>query len=252
MIHKTWEEFWGPLLLLRFHLDNPERWKARKRRAQWLFDQLSLQAGAKILNLGCGDGVLDICLAELGAEVTGVDRLRSVLKHASSEGAQHSVQFVESDLREVAFAPSTFDVVCLFEVIGLMNAVDDAILLERAAGWLRPGGHLLIDCQKEPQEALSHWERHFSDGVLSVALSYDPTTRTQTFEPTFQTSDGSLVDLVDPYDETRGKHSGIRRHLYTKPTLVSMLIKAGLESTEIPHYERPHLFLLRGTKPFRT
>lgn len=251
VVHKTWEEFWGPLLLVRFHTGNPERWEARKRRAQWLFDQVSLQSGAHVLNLGCGDGVLDICLAELGTKVIGVDCLRSVLKLARIEGAQHSIQFVEGDLREISFAPDIFDVVCLFEVVGLMNAVDDAKLLERASRWLRPGGHLLVDCQKEPQENPSCWERQFSDGVLSVALSYNPSTRTQTLEPTFQRSDGILIDLVDPYDQTRGEHSGIRRHLYTRPDLISIMVRAGLEVAEIPHYERPHLFLLRGTKPFR-
>ena len=67
---KTWEQFWGPLLLCRFHEGNPERWSKREARADWLFRALDLMPGARILDLGCGDGILDICLARLGGQVT--------------------------------------------------------------------------------------------------------------------------------------------------------------------------------------
>ena len=36
---------WGPLMLLQFHQANPQRWTARRERAQYVFDCLYLRAG---------------------------------------------------------------------------------------------------------------------------------------------------------------------------------------------------------------
>ena len=251
LVHKTWEEFWGPLFLVRFHAENQEGPEvARKRRAQWMFDLLDLQSGSKVLNLGCGDGILDICLAKIGAKVIGVDRLRSVLKQAHIEGAEHPVHFVVGDIRDISFFSNAFDVVCLFEVAGLMNATDDKKLIKKVFEWIRPGGHFLIDCPKEPEELSSYGERIFSDGLLSMSWSYDPETRMQSGEPKFHRFDSITIDLVDPYDPSRAEHSGLRRYLYTPTELTCFMNDAGLEVTEAPHFERPHLFLLKGTKPY--
>jgi len=55
-VHETWDSFWGPLLLLRFHADNPERWSVRETRAKDLWTLLDLSEGDRVVDLGCGDG----------------------------------------------------------------------------------------------------------------------------------------------------------------------------------------------------
>ena len=78
-VQRTWDEFWAERLVLRFHAYNPQRWAARRERAQWLFGLLQLTHGSRIVDLGCGDGILDICLYQLGARVTAVGRTASLI-----------------------------------------------------------------------------------------------------------------------------------------------------------------------------
>ena len=71
--YKAWDEFWALFLQVTFHQNNPERWSVREKRALWCQAQLSAKTGDTILNVGCGDGLVDICLSRLGIKVTAVD-----------------------------------------------------------------------------------------------------------------------------------------------------------------------------------
>jgi 2-polyprenyl-3-methyl-5-hydroxy-6-metoxy-1,4-benzoquinol methylase len=64
---------------------------------------LALIEGSKLLDLGCGDGLLDIWLARWGNDVTAVDRNSSVIGHAMTEDDTKKVTFVTNDLRDVDF-----------------------------------------------------------------------------------------------------------------------------------------------------
>ena len=82
MEYKTFDEFWGEFLQVTFHLENSERWTARERRAKWALNYLNSPVNSKILNLGCGDGLLDIWLSRMGMIMTSVDRNSKVLQLA--------------------------------------------------------------------------------------------------------------------------------------------------------------------------
>jgi SAM-dependent methyltransferase len=235
MIHKTWNEFWGPLLMIQFHEGNPELWSVRRSKAEWIYNTLRLPGEARVLDLGCGDGMLDICLAELGATVRGVDRLTSVLDQARTQAGPHPVEFIEADLRKISLPAKSFDAVLLLEVVGLMNREEDSRLIARAYAWLRPGGQLLVDCPCEPAVLQDQWTREFPDGRLRVSHSYHPTCRIQRIEPTFRRPDGVTFDLLDPYDPSRGSEPGVSRYLYPVDELRRMLSGAGFTVQQIPH-----------------
>lgn len=245
--HRTWNDFWGPLLMVRFHEGNPKKWDLRRSKAEWLFENIDLRRGAHVLDLGCGDGILDICLAELGAVVTGVDRLSSVLNHARKEEGASSVDFVEADLQSLSIPEVTYDLVLLLEVAGLMSRADDNRLISRAHGGLRKGGKLLIDCPCEPTERQESWTREFPDGVLEVTHSYDVESRMQHIDVEFSTSDGEVLDLWDPYDPSRAPHSGVMRYLYSSQELGSMLCDAGFRVKELEHFSSREHYLLEAT-----
>jgi SAM-dependent methyltransferase len=128
----------------------------RRWRASWLGritdaleEQLILElvgppAGLRILDVGCGDAVLAVSLAQRGALVTGVDAEPGMLAagRARAEASGIAPQLVQGDIRALPFADSSFDIVL---AVTILCFVDDAARAVREmARVLRPGGHLVI------------------------------------------------------------------------------------------------------------
>lgn len=77
--------------------------------------------GLKILDVGCGGGLLSEALSRLGAEVTSVDPSQASIdvarKHASVDPLTATINYRKSTVGEVADSGEKFDVVCSLEVI---------------------------------------------------------------------------------------------------------------------------------------
>ncbi|MDP7067258.1 MAG: class I SAM-dependent methyltransferase [Acidimicrobiales bacterium] len=242
MTQKTWNEFWGEFLLVEMHRDNPIRWSSREERAAWIVDRLGLSSGAAVLGLGCGDGFLEICLGRLGMRVTGVDRLEEVLALARKEVQGEEVEFLAADLRELECRPNSYDAVLIIETLGLMSKEDDADLISRVATWLKPGGGLLADCPKGSEGPDSKGTRAspVPGGRLTMTWNYDPRFRIQSITPRFERDDGTTIELMDPYDPSRGSVEGILRYIYPISELRSMLNEHGLVPEEVEHFSSPN------------
>ena len=110
----------------------------------WWREQLAsrLHDGARVLELGCGAGLLDTrALAERFA-VTGVD-----ISGEQIERARRSVPtatFLHGDLTELDLAPESFDAVASFFVFNHVPRDLLSGLFERIHRWLVPGGLFLV------------------------------------------------------------------------------------------------------------
>ena len=105
------------------------------------FDSL---AGLRILDIGCGGGLLSEPMARLGAEVAGADaeepNIRAARGHAEESGL--AIDYVHARAEDLAEWGETFDAILAMEVI---EHVDDAHQFIAACGaLLRPQGAIVF------------------------------------------------------------------------------------------------------------
>jgi cyclopropane fatty-acyl-phospholipid synthase-like methyltransferase len=100
----------------------------------------TLDRGARVLELGCGDGRTSKRLARR-FDVVGVDLSIEQLRLARA--AVPEAAFIHADLIELDFAEGAFDAVTAFYSFMHVPRDQHPELLGRIRGWLRPGGLFL-------------------------------------------------------------------------------------------------------------
>jgi SAM-dependent methyltransferase len=101
-------------------------------------------AGRRVLDIGCGDGVLACALAARGARVLGVDADLDMLAAARQRAANlcPDAEFTEARAERLPFPDASFDVVVAVTVLCFVSDADAAV--REMIRVLRPGGRLVI------------------------------------------------------------------------------------------------------------
>ncbi|MBS4432173.1 bifunctional 2-polyprenyl-6-hydroxyphenol methylase/3-demethylubiquinol 3-O-methyltransferase UbiG [Pectobacterium punjabense] len=120
------------------HRINPLRLGYISRRAEGLF-------GKKVLDVGCGGGILAESMAREGADVTGLDMGAEPLDvarlHALESGI--TVDYVQETVEAHAHAhPGLYDVVTCMEM--LEHVPDPHSVVQACAKLVKPGGHVFF------------------------------------------------------------------------------------------------------------
>ncbi len=101
--------------------------------------------GARVLDVGCGGGLLSESMAREGAQVTAIDLAPDLLKVARLHGLESGIK---ADYRLVsvealaAEMPGAFDALTCMEM--LEHVPDPASILAACARLLKPGGRLVV------------------------------------------------------------------------------------------------------------
>ena len=113
-------------------------------RLEWIDRQAAIP-GKRVLDIGCGGGILAESMAAKGALVTGIDLSEKALKvarlHQLETGVQLDYRLIAAeDL--AAEQPEAFDVVTCMEM--LEHVPDPASILAACAALVKPGGWVFL------------------------------------------------------------------------------------------------------------
>ena len=100
---------------------------------------------ARVLDVGCGGGILSEAMAQRGADVVGIDLAQASLEtaaaHANASGVSVEYLCIDSE-RVAAEQPESFDIVTCLELLEHVPAPEK--IVEACARAVRPGGSVFF------------------------------------------------------------------------------------------------------------
>jgi 2-polyprenyl-6-hydroxyphenyl methylase/3-demethylubiquinone-9 3-methyltransferase len=106
-------------------------------------DRYSPVSGQRLVDVGCGGGILAEAMAQRGAKVTGIDMGEAPLAVAKLHQLESGVDvdYFQSTAEELAVkAPASFDIVCCLEM--LEHVPDPGAVIKACADMAKPGAAL--------------------------------------------------------------------------------------------------------------
>ena len=138
-------EWWDPRgKMAPLHKFNPVRIGYIRDQAAARFDRdpnkLDSMKGLRVLDIGCGGGLLSEPLARLGAEMVGVDpsdmNVAAAKEHAAQSGL--AIEYRCATAEQLAEAGEKFDVVLAMEVVE--HVADVPLFVQSCADMVKPDG----------------------------------------------------------------------------------------------------------------
>jgi ubiquinone/menaquinone biosynthesis C-methylase UbiE len=192
---------------------------------------LAPEAGERVLDVACGQGVLCRVLRERGAEVTGVDAAAELVRAARERGPA-DIAYHVADARELAFLPTDH-----FAAAGCVLAIQNIHPIQPVftgvARALRQGGRFVIVMMhpafRGPKE--THWGWDEAQGIqfrrvdryliprkspITTHPGKDPGRYTWTFHKPLESyvralrNAGLLVDAIEEWPSHKTSTSGPR------------------------------------------
>lgn len=142
------DEWWDPAGKFRpLHKFNPERIRFVRDRMAKRFERDTLERhpfkGLKLLDIGCGGGLISEPMARLGFQVTAIDASEKNIGVARvhAERMNLAIDYRVAAPEELAARREQFDVVLILEVVE--HVADVTAFLTAAANLAAPGGALV-------------------------------------------------------------------------------------------------------------
>lgn len=137
-----------------------------ERVLEWV-EQLGLETGSQVLEIGCGAGFLSLALAERKFNVHAIDSVDAMVEqtrqHAREAGMAEQISVEVGDISSLAFQDGSFDLVLAIGVIPWIERPDTAI--QEMARVLKPGGRVILTADNRAR--LNIWLDPLKNPLLS-------------------------------------------------------------------------------------
>ena len=200
-----------------------------EKEASFAAQALDLKAGARILDLCCGQGRHSVILARRGFQVTGIDLNSAYLEmvQQSARAADVELTTIGADMRRIPFENHFDAIVNMYSSFGYLESeAEDLKVLKSAAKAIRPGGRLMLDMLNREWAVANYIQNDWhtgADGTLYVERrDLDLASSRMHVKFTIIGPDGGRRDSV-------GHH--IR--LYTLTETTRLLQQVGLDVTAV-------------------
>jgi 2-polyprenyl-3-methyl-5-hydroxy-6-metoxy-1,4-benzoquinol methylase len=116
-------------------------------RMETVRQMVKLPEGARVLDIGSGDGSVSLPLLAASTKVTMLDLSSTMLSLAQSKvptELQENVEFINDDFTNVDFGSQSFDVILCIGL--LVHVVSPADLIAKMVSLLKPNGKIILEC----------------------------------------------------------------------------------------------------------
>jgi 2-polyprenyl-3-methyl-5-hydroxy-6-metoxy-1,4-benzoquinol methylase len=170
-------------------------------RINFIIDR-ARERGGKVLEMGCGYGMLSLEMARNGLDVTGIDLSPKSIGVANRYKKENpftdnfgSLEYRCGDITEMDFPPESFDSVVFFR--SLHHIAGTAEVMDKAHRIMKPGGYLLIS---EPvRSRFSEESARFAALLRTVLPTWEPFEKKLGKEWTEQLWEEKVAEIFQEY-----------------------------------------------------
>ena len=194
------------------------------------FRALADSIGAqKIVDLGCGTGLLTRTFAAPGRIVIGVDPSATMLNYARRQPGAEAVTWIDGDASAIAADADTDLVVSSGNTMMHISGDDFSPVLNSCAGALRTGGVITFESRNPAMRAWESWTRAETYGERDTVVGH----LREWIEVT-EVDDGRVVfDAHNVFDDGRDAVYTTTLYFRTAEEIVAGLEAAGFGAVDV-------------------
>ena len=198
----------------------------------WIFEQLELKPGMKVLELGCGTGTVTEMLADAGYDMIGIDNSEEMLAEAMEKRAEsgHDILYLLQDMREFELYGTVRAVISVCDSVNYITEPDELQEVFRLVNnYLDPKGVFVFDFNTRYKYEEILGDRTIAENREDCSFIWE-----NYYDPEEEINEYDLTIFVQEEGDTF--HRFTETHLqrgYTVGQMRTLVEQAGLKILEI-------------------